>query len=113
MQWAVAVLVRDIHVGTQFDQNLGDGEMTVPGRSVERSAATSAFTLRRAAAGGDDEGLAERVGVPCGAGARFEGDLRDDGDKEVGDGARFPGRRLRSTCVRNRDAHDLIGGAQL
>jgi hypothetical protein len=33
-----------------------------------------AFALSPAAAGRDDQRLAERVGVPCGSGARFEGD---------------------------------------
>ena len=33
----------------------------------------SAFALSPATAGGDDEGLTERVGMPCGSRARFEG----------------------------------------
>ena len=36
----------------------------------------SALALRPAAAGGDDQRLAERVRMPCGAGARLERDAR-------------------------------------
>src|SRR5437879_4996141 len=35
----------------------------------------SALALRPAKAGRDDEGLTERMGVPCGAGAGLEGDV--------------------------------------
>ena len=34
-----------------------------------------AFGLRPAKAGRDNQGLAERMGVPCGTGARLEGDV--------------------------------------
>ena len=43
-----------------------------------------AFALGPAAAGGDDEGLTERVRVPCGARARLEGDARANNARRIG-----------------------------
>ena len=49
----------------------GENQTTSPGRI---SSIGSAFALRPAAAGRDDESLPERMRVPCSARARLEGD---------------------------------------
>ena len=44
----------------------------------------AALPLRPPAAGGDDQGLAKRMRVPCGAGARFKGDSGSDDAGGIG-----------------------------
>ena len=63
-----------------------------------------AFALGPAAPGGDDQGLAERMGVPGRAGARLEGDI----------GRGRAGRRRRG--VQRIDADrpgEIVGGSLL
>ena len=62
----------------------------------------AAPALGESSTGGDDEGLAERMSVPCGAGAGLEGDAGTDG-------ARGCGRREQG--INAHGAREPIGGA--
>jgi len=64
----------------------------------------TAVALRPTATSGDDEGLTKGMGVPGGAGARFEGDIR-------GRGAR--GRRRSIEGIDANRAGEVIGGTFL
>jgi hypothetical protein len=63
--------------------------MFLAGRKPDDITRTNFFdgstpVLRPAIAGSDDECLAERVRMPCGTCARFEGDVRTDHTRRFG-----------------------------